>query len=176
MGVGMPQHLLLCEFGEYVKMAFGHIPYQVGSSITYKEGWRDVDVRVMLTPAEYEPYGDPRYPHQNRKWTAMVTAWSSFGRQLTASLPIDFQIQQIDHANETEKGHPRSALFRVSECLTPRESGHFNLFKEIEGLEKVNPADFVEFEREMKERVIPEIVAVVKRRHELAEVSNRRPL
>ena len=48
MGVGMPHTLLLQEFGEHVLRAFGHCCYHVGSSLTQKDGWRDVDVRLPI--------------------------------------------------------------------------------------------------------------------------------
>jgi hypothetical protein len=119
MGVGMPYSLLLQEFGEHVLRAFGHVCYHVGSSLMEKRWWRDVDVRLMLPDEEYERLGlgDPKYPQQNKRWVSLVLAWSSFGKSLTG-LPIDFQIQQQSHANETEKGS-RSALFLLSNCVKP---------------------------------------------------------
>jgi hypothetical protein len=116
MGVGMPQHLLLEEFGEHVFRAFGHICYHVGSSLTQKDGWRDVDVRLMIPDEEYAQMGlgDPERGPENRRWVSLILAWSSFGRSLTG-LPIDFQIQQSTYGNTIGKG-PRSALFKVCEC------------------------------------------------------------
>jgi hypothetical protein len=113
MGVGMPQGILLEQFGEHVRAAFGHVCYHVGSSLTEKRGWRDVDVRLILPDAEYAAMGlgDPRHQQRNKKWVSIILAWSAFGRDLTG-LPIDFQIQQQSYANETENG-PRSALFLV---------------------------------------------------------------
>lgn len=113
-GVGMPKSLVLQEFGELIWNAFGEIPYHVGSSLTQKTKWRDVDVRLILSDEEYEKqgYGDPNYPHANKKWRAMTLVFSIFGQQMTG-LPIDFQIQQQTIANEKEKGR-RSALFNHS--------------------------------------------------------------
>jgi hypothetical protein len=111
--VGMPFSLLLNDFGEHVRRAFGHVPYHVGSSLTQKDGWRDVDVRLMLPDVVYREMGlgDPRYHHQSKRWVSLVMAWSAFGKHLTG-LPIDFQIQQTSLANEKEKGS-RSALYRI---------------------------------------------------------------
>ena len=125
MSVGMPQALLLQEFGEHVFRAFGYLPYHVGSSLTDKHGWRDVDVRLIIPDAEYERMGlgDPRLQHLNARWVSLVLAWSAFGKTLTG-LPIDFQIQQQSYANETED-HPRSALFCLFEparSITAEES------------------------------------------------------
>lgn len=118
MGVGMPQEMLLRQFGEYVRAAFGEMPYHVGSSLRQKDGWRDVDVRVMLPDDEYvRRFGDPKRPQDNAAWSATVLAWSTFGRQMTG-LPIDFQIQAVGHANamfSKADGCPRSALFVCSE-------------------------------------------------------------
>lgn len=115
MGVGMPQTILLQEFGSHVWAAFGHPPYHVGSSLTEKI-WRDVDVRLILPDEEYEALGlgdgKPSTEMLNAKWIALCLAFSALGKQLTG-LPIDFQIQQQTHANKTHNG-PRSAL-----CLHP---------------------------------------------------------
>lgn len=115
MGVGMPQSLLLQEFGEHIRRAFGHTAFHVGSSLEKKDGWRDVDVRLILPDGEYEAMGlgDPKHQQRNKRWCSLVIAWSSFGRQLTG-LPIDFQIQQASWANEFFDG-PRSALIKVSD-------------------------------------------------------------
>ena len=113
MGVGMPAHLLLHEFGSQVWAAFGEPPFHVGSSLTQKSGWRDVDVRLILDDTEYDALGlgKPNLPHQNGKWVALCLAFSALGKQMTG-LPIDFQIQQQTRANEEyyRQDHPRSAL------------------------------------------------------------------
>lgn len=116
MGVGMPQGLLLQEFGEHIFAAFGHVAYHVGSSLEQKDGWRDVDVRLMLPDEEYEArgFGDPERPQWNKRWVSTILAWSAFGRHLTG-LPIDFQIQQQTQANAKERGN-RSALFSTSQA------------------------------------------------------------
>ena len=111
MSVGMPKFLLLDEFGSLVRDVFGVGPYHVGSSLTNKSGWRDVDIRVMLDDDVYKEqgYGDPRSPHNNAKWRAMVIAFSSLGEKMTG-LPIDFQIQQRTLANECFRAYKRSFL------------------------------------------------------------------
>ena len=110
MGVGMPQDLLLNEFGSQVWAAFGDCPYHVGSSLTQKTGWRDVDVRLILPDYLYEAMGlgDPKHAHQNARWVSFALAFSALGKAMTG-LPIDFQIQQQTAANEEFKG-VRSAL------------------------------------------------------------------
>lgn len=109
----MPADILLKEFGEYVRAAFGEMAYHVGSSLRTKDGWRDVDVRVLLSDEEYEQqgFGDPERPQHNAKWVATTLAWSAFGRALTG-LPIDFQVQQRSWANDKTDGG-RSALCRL---------------------------------------------------------------
>lgn len=115
MSVGMPQSLLLQQFGEHVLRAFGYMPYHVGSSLLAKTGWRDVDVRLLIPDAEYAAlgYGDPEFPQQNKKWVSTCLAWSFFGQRLTG-LPIDFQIQQQSYAN-AKFPYNRSALFLLCE-------------------------------------------------------------
>lgn len=113
MGVGMPETLLLEEFGYLVWSAFGDHPYHVGSSV-FNKTWRDVDVRLILEDEEYERMGlgDPKHPHHNKKWVALTLAFSALGTQMTG-LPIDFQIQQQSDANATysqKEGCVRSAL------------------------------------------------------------------
>ena len=110
MGVGFPAALLLDEFGSQVWAAFGVPPYHVGSSLTEKSGWRDVDVRLILDDEVYESMGlgKPNLPSHNGKWCALCLAFSVLGKEMTG-LPIDFQIQQRSRAN-TEFDGPRSVL------------------------------------------------------------------
>ena len=105
----MPGALLLQQFGDLLSDAFGVCAYQVGSSIM-SGGWRDVDVRVMLTADQYSAMGlgDPDKPHENAKWSAYAIVFSAYGKQLTG-LPIDFQLQEIDNANRQFSG-PRDPL------------------------------------------------------------------
>ena len=131
----------------------------------------------MLPDEEYAVYGDPKRPHSSKRWTSMVLAWSAFGKHLTG-LPIDFQIQQSTHANETEKGR-RGALLKVcdfeppgpackhcgcSNCDSDCVSRSQKIFDLVEGLIPVDPKDLVEFEREMNGKVIPELVTEIRRR------------
>lgn len=115
MGVGMPQALLLQQFGDHIRAAFGHMGYHVGSSLEKKDGWRDVDVRVLIPDDEWAALklGAPDREHFNARWRAITLAWSAFGRTLTG-LPIDFQLQQLSHAN-SKYPNKRSALFTASE-------------------------------------------------------------
>lgn len=110
MSVGMPASIHLEHFGELVRDAFGETPFLVGSALTKKTGWRDVDVRLILDDGEFErQVGEFTRPMLlNARWAALCLAFSTLGREMTG-LPIDFQIQQQSHANETEKG-PRSAI------------------------------------------------------------------
>jgi hypothetical protein len=73
---------------------FGHTPYQVGSSLTQKRGWKDVDVRLILPDDEYATYfNDPFTPaHEGLRLMSWNLAWTMLGRYMTR-LPIDFQIQ-----------------------------------------------------------------------------------
>jgi hypothetical protein len=100
IGIGMPAILHLDEFGSQVWSAFGKPAYLVGSAL-YGKQWRDVDVRLILDDEEYEALklGNPKDPHRNGKWVALVMAFSALGTKMTG-LPIDFQIQQRSWANE----------------------------------------------------------------------------
>jgi hypothetical protein len=105
MSVGMPQALMLEEFGQYIYEAFGTPAYHVGSSLTMKTGWRDVDVRLVLDDKTYSEMGlgFPEDTWSNGKWVSLVLAFSALGKQLTG-LPIDFQIQQQSYANKNYNG------------------------------------------------------------------------
>lgn len=110
MGVGMPTDLLLHEFGSQVWAVFGGPPFHVGSSLHAKSGWRDVDVRMILSDEDWDAMGlgVPERCHRNEKWVALCLAFSALGKQMTG-LPIDFQLQRQSEANEEFKD-PRSAL------------------------------------------------------------------
>lgn len=122
MGVGPHAGHLLKVFGAHVRQGFGHVPYQVGSSLTQKNGWRDVDVRLILPDNEFITYfGDP----QKAGWDAPKLgmwnlAWTTLGNYLTR-LPIDFQIQSRFEANSGEHNGPRSALIFTKSDLLLRE-------------------------------------------------------
>lgn len=123
MSIGQPQGMLLNEFGERLRDAFGEVAYHVGSSLTLMgvkgpATWRDVDVRLMLDDDVWEKMqlGDPDNPHTNAKWRALCIVFSDYGRHLTG-LPIDFQLQQRTHANakfDKAQNCPRSALIVVN--------------------------------------------------------------
>lgn len=130
IGVGNPAWMKLNLFGQLVREAFpGAIPYLVGSAATGKE-WRDVDVRVMLDPAEWERFvgegwtfdGDSETDYATakmeamtnarptgRRRTALQLAFAELGRQMTG-LPIDFQFQWEQGANDQYGGNARVAL------------------------------------------------------------------
>lgn len=121
MGVGMPQSLNLHRFGAYLNAMFGEHTYHVGSSLENKDGWRDVDVRVLLPDDVWDAMelGPPDRCHQNAKWVAYCLVLSSFGRELTG-LPIDCQLQKTSHANEKfgrETGTNRSFLGLIPELM-----------------------------------------------------------
>ncbi len=111
MSVGFPKELLLQEFGSQVWFAFGTPPYLVGSALEKKEGWRDVDVRLILEDTEWEKvgFGEPdRVMFYDGKWIALCRAFTALGKEMTG-LPIDFQIQPQTWANDKFKGR-RSSL------------------------------------------------------------------
>jgi hypothetical protein len=113
-GVGSPGHLLLNAWGSLVYDAFGENPYLVGSATTTK-AWRDVDVRLMLGRKAWErvlpdvPYDRAGAGFVYPQWSALCMAFSAWGKDFTG-LPIDFQIQQIEWANERFKGGVRDPL------------------------------------------------------------------
>lgn len=123
MGVGPEKGWLLSLFGAHVQQAFGHTAYQVGSSLTQKNGWRDVDVRLILPDDEYTAYfGDPMTSaHNAPKLMMWDMAWGAFGAKFTR-LPIDFQFQHQTLCNEEFDG-VRSALLILSTDLPTVAAG-----------------------------------------------------
>lgn len=120
MGVGQPDSYLLKLYGMQLRQGFGHTAYQVGSTLTQKRGWKDVDVRMLLPDDEYAAiFGDPlTSKHNAPKLIMWNLAWSILGRHMTR-LPIDFQIQQEALANSEFDG-VRSALIVTTDDLDVR--------------------------------------------------------
>lgn len=109
IGVGSPAAIALDYFGQVVKDAFLAQPYLVGSATRGKQ-WRDVDVRVMLPPRTFRRlFGDPRHASLNPRWRSVCWAYSLLGKEMTG-LPIDFQAQEVDRANEVFPGGFRQPL------------------------------------------------------------------
>lgn len=107
----MPAGIWLTKFGVIVRDYFGHVPYQVGSSLRTKD-WRDVDVRLILPDGEMtERFGSNHSSETNPKLAAVTLAFAALGKQMTG-LPIDFQIQPASHANAVYPD-TRSALIEV---------------------------------------------------------------
>lgn len=107
----MPDGIWLTKFGVIVFDYFGHVPYQVGSSLSSK-GWRDVDVRLILPDDEFtERFGSNQSSQTNPKLAAVTLAFAALGAFMTG-LPIDFQIQPQSWANQHHSG-PRGALIEV---------------------------------------------------------------
>lgn len=95
--------LLLCDWARRVRKLFLDVmPYQVGSSLTDRD-FRDVDVRVMLEEKQFDVLS------ANIDIERLNLCVSLWGQKVTG-LPIDFQVQQRDQANN-EYGHKiRSAI------------------------------------------------------------------
>lgn len=112
IGTGMPASILLQTFGVWIKDAFGHTAYQVGSSVHGKE-WRDVDVRLILPDDEFNALF-PGYVIGNQidaKWSFLCAAISALAQQQTG-LPVDFQIQSTTDANEKYSAREGTGTFR----------------------------------------------------------------
>ena len=113
-GVGMPQWLILLDFGQLVYDDFGSPPYLVGSALRGK-GPRDIDVRVILDDTaffdRFPPGDDGRSPinHPGTRWASQCRAYAALGKQMTG-LPIDFQVQMQSLANQHFASEQRLAL------------------------------------------------------------------
>lgn len=81
-------------------------PYQVGSTVgseNKKKPHRDVDLRMML------PTKDFKKLQKIMNIDRLNLAISLWGQKVTG-MPIDFQVQDQDYANEKHNG-PRSAVW-----------------------------------------------------------------
>jgi hypothetical protein len=84
--------------------AFGDPPYLVGSAGHGSTGsFRDVDVRLMLDAEQFALVCPTR-----ARWELLCLTIGAYLRE-RSGLPIDFQIQQTDIANE-RFSHPRNPL------------------------------------------------------------------
>jgi hypothetical protein len=104
---------VLDQWGRQLKEAFGWRAYHVGSSVFPEKSApppRDVDVRLMLPDDEFDALIGTNGALRLRALNLSVTLW---GRHVTG-LPIDFQFQTIDSANEEFARQPRSALGPLS--------------------------------------------------------------
>ncbi len=99
MTIGMPESIYLEWYGVLLSKAFDKTPYHVGSSLKQKIGWRDVDVRIILSDKEWKKYGFGDMSYPNLKWSVYCSAFSELGKKITG-LPIDFQIQHEDIAQK----------------------------------------------------------------------------
>lgn len=82
-----------------IRQAFGQPPYLVGSAgFGEATSYRDVDVRLMLDEKEFAAACPTR-----ERWELLCVAISAWLHERTG-LPIDFQIQRVDLANERFNG------------------------------------------------------------------------
>lgn len=94
--------------------AFGHCIYLVGSS-TERPDYRDVDVRCMLDPATFDamfPGALANHDKTGRINARLLAANLAFSAYLSqqSSLPVDFQFQHCDRANEEYGDRPRNPM------------------------------------------------------------------
>lgn len=91
---------------QLISSAFdGGPPYLVGTAgVGGADGYRDVDVRLMLGDEEFAAV----CPTQAR-WELLCLAISTWLRERTG-LPVDFQIQRTAEANERFGDRPRNPL------------------------------------------------------------------
>ena len=99
--VGMPAHADLHLACVPVWEAFGNC-YLVGSCVLTPD-FRDVDVRVLLPAKRIEEiFGETRGLTLNPLWNVMCTSISHYLSE-RSGLPVDFQIQVQEIANEKFK-------------------------------------------------------------------------
>lgn len=98
------QMFLLDEACKPLAEAFDATPYLVGTALA-RDGYRDVDVRLILDDDAYAQLGEVGGGH------TVAFLGLAIGEYLAArtGLPVDFQIQERSAANATHAG-PRNPL------------------------------------------------------------------
>ena len=95
---------------QVVEKGLGSAPYLVGSAGD-NVGYRDVDLRVILSDEEF----DHLFGGRDEFWGLVCMAIGAYLAQVS-DLPIDFQIQRRTEANEKYGGQPRNPMghgFRI---------------------------------------------------------------
>lgn len=83
--------------------------YLVGSALD-RPDYRDVDVRVILDDKHYERlFPGPGVRRTNPFWSLFCASVSEYLKRLT-DLPIDFQVQSMDYANDMYREGVRHPL------------------------------------------------------------------
>lgn len=153
--IGAPAIFALELACQHIRSAFGNYGcYLVGSSME-KPDWRDVDVRFIMPDdafANLFPCVDLSIDSAiwefDPRWLLLTVSITSWLREQTG-LPIDFQIQPQTFANKHHDKQRSAIGLRIAK----RE--------DVEAMK--------EFEREMEDKVIPEIVETIAERQKLAE-------
>lgn len=84
--------------------------FLVGSALKRKD-WRDVDVRQIISDAEFERrFGEFVEPYENNKFLRAFNLGISGWMRAASHLPIDYQVQPITKANELYPNEPRNGL------------------------------------------------------------------
>jgi hypothetical protein len=89
-----------------ISEAFGHGVFHVGTSASGREGFRDVDVRLILSDKKHDRL---RKAVGTRGIAFMGLAFGQYVASLT-DLPIDFQIQRQTEANHHHPNKFRNPL------------------------------------------------------------------
>lgn len=108
--IGAPKVFVLELACKPITAAFGGYGlYQVGSSLE-RADWRDIDLRLILSDAEFARLFPDAGDHWelDERWLLMTVSISEHLSRVTG-LPIDFQFQPQTHANARHKG-PRNAF------------------------------------------------------------------
>lgn len=104
IGLGMPNWLLLNQFGAMVQSAFVYYPFLVGSALITKTP-RDIDIRLILPDSNFESlYGKDLNKHLTG-WATTCIVWSAYGTQMVGK-PVDFQIVPWSHV-QAYKAFPK---------------------------------------------------------------------
>lgn len=117
--IGAPAVFILDAACRQINAAYDYCEhaqiYQVGSSLE-RADWRDVDLRMMMSDADFErEFPDAQNNgawEMDPKWSLLTAAISGHLTKITG-LPIDFQFQPMTFANERHKGRRNPMGLRI---------------------------------------------------------------
>lgn len=90
--------------------------YLVGSALT-RPDWRDVDLRMIMDDAEFFaefPNTHNSWWNSNPKWLLLTISISEYLSKLSG-LPVDFQFQPRNYANEHYKDHRHAMGLNITD-------------------------------------------------------------
>jgi hypothetical protein len=112
--VGAPAIFALEQACQHICDAFGGYGCYIVGSALERPNWRDVDVRYIMSDAQFEEVFPGAMPcwEQDARWLLLTVSISQWLSKQTG-LPVDFQFQPQTHANERHSGARHAIGIRI---------------------------------------------------------------